>query len=342
MKAFRRSSVLSLILVALLLQGSSFAQRTKPQQKRVVKASSATKKPVKRVASTSAPQPKVEPVDAEKVSQSIGVICSERTKDPLASTPIDVMQAKASISLNHPDSLQGVERAKHLLPITREFVTRAIQELGKKYNIPQWRINLAAERIQNVTKIKPDPDLRDNASVTLSEPDTISFGTIFLVGLPSDEGMISVLSHEMVHLGDGRQNTLQLLFRAIGTRATANMGMRIAGQRAEELTCDLIGVMAARYLIESKPNKDALTRRLARSLQHNCVSEDDTDDDHLSPRTTMRAVLSLDGTLLRELLGNTITTKTDGNKRNRQDVFFSLGQGTSLTISRSDSYHHRP
>ena len=39
-------------------------------------------------------------------------------------------------------------------------------------------------------------DSRDNASVYLSRPHVITFGTIFLAGLRSDEGMISVLAHE--------------------------------------------------------------------------------------------------------------------------------------------------
>jgi hypothetical protein len=330
MKAFRQSSFLSLLLVVLVLSNISVTQVNAQRRKPTIKKNT---KPVS--SSTGVASSNTTPIDKEKVLQSMGVVCSERTKDPLASMPIDVMQSRPSVSLNHPDSQAGTTRARRLLPTTRELVIKAIQELGKKYNIEQWRINLATRRIQKVTKIKPDPELRDNASVTLSEPDTISFGTIFLVGLPSDEGMISVLSHEMTHLADGRQNTLQPLFRAIGVRATTVLGMRVAGQKAEELTCDLIGAVAARYLIERTPNKDALVRRLARSLQHNCVSEDDTDDDHLSPRTTMRAVISLDPTLLRDLLGTTITTtKTQSY---RHDFFFNMGSGTSSTISRSDS-----
>ena len=329
MKAFRQSSFLSLLIIVLVLSNISVtqvnAQRRKPIVKKIAKPVSS---------STGVAPSDTTPVDKEKVLQSMGVVCSERTRDPLSSTPIDVMQSRPSVSLNHPDSQAGITRARRLLPTTREFVIKAIQELGKKYNIEQWRINLATKRIQKVTRVKPDPDLRDNASVTLSEPDAISFGTIFLVGLPSDEGMISVLSHEMTHLADGRQNTLQPLFRAIGGRATAVLGMRVVGQKSEELTCDLIGVMVARYLIERIPNKDTLVRRLARSLQHNCVNDDDTDEDHLSPRTTMRAVISLDQRLINDLLGTTTTTK---NQSYRNDFFFNLSSGTSLTISRSDS-----
>jgi predicted Zn-dependent protease len=44
---------------------------------------------------------------------------------------------------------------------------------------------------------------RDNASVFLSKPHVITFGTIFLAGLRSDEGMISVLAHELMHIADG-------------------------------------------------------------------------------------------------------------------------------------------
>lgn len=335
MKAFRRSSFLSLIVItALMLPTLSFAQR-KSQKRSSVKPAVSSDIARKK----SAPQFNINSsVDKNKVVQSMAVVCSERQKDPLASTPIDVMQAKPSVSLNHPDSLSSISRARRLLPLTRELVIKALQELGTKYGVPEWRIVSATRRIQQVTKVKPDPDLRDNASVTLSEPDTISFGTIFLIGLPSDEGMISVLSHEMVHLADGRQNMLQPLFRAVGGRATTILGMRVSGQKAEELTCDLIGVLAARYLIQRTPNKENLSRRLSRSLQHNCVNEDDTDDDHLSPRTTMTTILSLDETILRDLLGTTIKTN---NKSYRQDFFFQMEEGKSLTISRSASYHHR-
>jgi hypothetical protein len=146
-------------------------------------------------------------------------------------------------------------------------------------------------------------DSRDNASVFLRSPHTITFGTIFLAGLPSDEGMISVLAHELTHIADGDHDTLRWLFRAIGNRASSLTALNVQNQRAEELTCDLIGAMAASTLISTTPSYEPIPRRLARSIEHNCVEEDDGDEDHLSPRSTIKAVLALDPTLTRELLG---------------------------------------
>ena len=55
---------------------------------------------------------------------------------------------------------------------------------------------------------------RDNASVYLSRPHVITFGTIFLAGLRSDEGMISVLAHELMHIADGDNDSLRALVGA--------------------------------------------------------------------------------------------------------------------------------
>jgi len=333
MKAFRQPSFLPLMVIALVLPYLCIEQTASGQNQKSASTNS--------TAGTRLIAPKygVVPLDKERVSEAIGVICSERTKDPYGSIPIDEMQARPSIELTHPDSINGTSRARRLLPQTRELVAKALRELGKKYEIPEWRINTAVQRIQQVTKINPDPDLRDNAAVIMSEPDTISFGTIFLAGLRSDEGMISVLAHEMTHLADGSPNTLQPLFRAIGTKASALLGMRVTGQRAEELTCDLIGMMVARYLAESKPGKDTLMRRLSRSLQHNCVEEDVTDEAHLSPRTTMRAIVSLDSRYMRDLVGLTSVSNSPASQTPRSDFIFSMKRGSSLTISRADSYY---
>jgi hypothetical protein len=145
-------------------------------------------------------------------------------------------------------------------------------------------------------------DSRDNASAFLQNPHTIIFGTIFLAGLPSDEGIVSVLSHELVHIADGGEDSLSWLFRAVGVRASGLTGARISGQRAEELTCDLVGMLAARSFVSATPSYEPLPRRISRSLAHNCVEQDEGDDDHLSPRTTIRALLTLSPTLSRELV----------------------------------------
>jgi hypothetical protein len=158
--------------------------------------------------------------------------------------------------------------------------------------------------MQRVTRVKPDMAARDNASVFLKDSRTIHFGTIFLAGLRSDEAMISVLAHELTHIADGQAGTLHHLFRVIGQRAAGRTGLRIDGQRAEELACDLVGAIAARAFIQRTPSWEPLGRRLARALEHNCVTEDEGDEEHLSPRNTIRALFTLDLSFASTLLSD--------------------------------------
>lgn len=246
--------------------------------------------------------------DRAIVERAIGTACAERIRDPLGSTPIDVMQARPSMSVDHPEAVAGAKRANRLLPITKKLVANEIVQLAKEYGmysgLARVRVNAAAARVQAVKQVRPNVDARDNASVLLRDPRAIEFGTIFLAGLLSDEAMISVLAHELTHVASGQGDSLRPLFRAIGRRAAARTGLRIQGQRAEELACDLVGVDATRAFIRQTPSWEPLPRRLARVVEHNCVDDDSSDEDHLSPRNTIRALFSLDLDLARELLGN--------------------------------------
>ena len=136
----------------------------------------------------------------------------------------------------------------------------------------------------------------------LRDPHSIEFGTIFLAGLHSDESKVSVLGHELTHIAGGQTDSLRPLFRAIARRAATRTGLRIQGQRAEELACDLVGVMTARAFIKQTPGWEPLSRRLARAVEHNCVDDDASDEDHLSPRNTIRALFALDLELAGEIL----------------------------------------
>jgi hypothetical protein len=267
------------------------------------------------------------------VERAIGVTCAERVRDPLGSMAIDEMQTRPSLPVSNPDALAGARRAERLLPMTRKLVANALVELAKDYDLYgsdsvrttaavnrhrptrratarpgtvdlRARVNAAAARVEAVRRIKPDVDSRDNASVLLRDPRVIDFGTIFLAGLRSDEAMVSVLAHELTHIASGQADSLRPLFRAIARRAAARTGLRIQGQRAEELGCDLVGVMAARAFIKQTPSWESLSRRLARAFEHNCVDDDASDEDHLSPRNTIRALFSLDVSLAGEELSD--------------------------------------
>jgi hypothetical protein len=262
---------------------------------------------------TSHSKPALSHADREMVNQAIGIVCTERIKDPKGSVPIDEMQARPSIPVRTQEVQDGAQRAQRLLPVARDLVIDSLRKLAKDYGFREsytGRLQKAVNRVGIVSRIKPDMDARDNASVLLTRPRTINFGTIFLVGLPSDEGMISVLAHELTHIADGDDEILRSLFQAIGRQASDLIGQDIRDQRAEELACDLVGVVAARLYVARSPNYEPLPQRISRSLGHNCVDEDDGDDDHLSPRSTIRALLALNNSLARELISGREETWT--------------------------------
>ena len=247
------------------------------------------------------------PEAREMVELASGVVCKERVRDPKGSVPIDDMQGRPSLPVRSPEAIAGAQRAQRLLPTAKNLVVVSLRRLARDYGFSNPRVynprlQRAIAHVEAVRSIRPDVDSRDNASVFLRNPHTIVFGTIFLAGLPSDEGIISVLSHELVHIADGSEDSLSLLFRGVGNRASKLTGMQIHDQRAEELTCDLVGTLAARAFVTSSPSYEPLPRRVSRSLEHNCVSQDEGDDDHLSPRNTIRALLALDPVLARQLV----------------------------------------
>src|SRR5215831_17080594 len=297
----RRVSSWALIATVIFFTNGSFAQTTRP---------------AKTGAHSRASRDAFSPADRRVVERAIGATCTERIRDPQGSMPIDEMQSRPSLPVNNPDALAGARRAERLLPATRKLVINAIVELAKDYDlydagISRARITGATARVDAVKRVKADVDARDNASVALREPRTIEFGTIFLAGLKSDEAMISVLAHELTHIASGQSDSLRPLFRAIAHRAATRTGLRIQGQRAEELSCDLVGVIAAREFIRQNASWEPLPRRIARSLEHYCVDDDASDEDHLSPRNTIRALFSLDVLLANETAGPNISFNPD-------------------------------
>lgn len=290
-------SLAAFILVLSVATGSVGVYAQKRQKQR----------PGRDVSLTSHSREPLSPEAREMMELASAVVCKERIKDPKGSVPIDDMQGRPSLPVRSPEAVAGAERAQRLLPTARRLVVVSLRQLAMDYSFrkskdgPQ-RLQRAIAHVEAVKNIRPDVDSRDNASVFLRNPHTIVFGTIFLAGLPSDESVISVLAHELVHIADGSEDSLNLMFRAVGNRASSLTGMKIHDQRAEELTCDLVGMLASRSYVSSSPSYEPLPRRISRSLEHNCVEQDEGDDDHLSPRNTIRALLALNPTLARELV----------------------------------------
>jgi len=243
------------------------------------------------------------------VEEAIGVVCTHAKLDPNSSLAIDEMQARPSLPVHSPEARAGAERAQRLLPIAKTLVAQTLRELTTEHGLqksPKFkvRLNQAIARMNAVRRVRPDMESRDNASVFLSRPRVITFGTLFLAGLRSDEGMISVLAHELMHIADGDYDSLRPLVIAVGNKASDLTGLEVSGQRGEELTCDLVGAMAVRAYVAGTPGYESIARRLARSVQHNCVELDEGDEDHLSPRNTIRALLALNPALVRELIND--------------------------------------
>jgi hypothetical protein len=243
------------------------------------------------------------------LEEAIGVVCTQAKLDPKSSVAIDEMQARPSLPVHSPEAREGAERAQRLLPLAKNLVIVSLRQLATEYGFEKSarfnvKIQNAIDRVNAVRSVKPDMDSRDNASVFLSKPRVITFGTIFLAGLRSDEGMISVLAHELMHIADGDNDSLRLLVAAVGKKASDLTGLEVHGQRGEEITCDLIGAMAVRAFIAGTPGYESIARRVARSIQHNCVEQDEGDEDHLSPRDTIRALLALHPLLVKELIND--------------------------------------
>ena len=254
-------------------------------------------------------RPTMSPEARALLEEASAVVCTQAKLDPKSSVAIDEMQARPSLPVQHPDAQAGAQRAQKLLPIAKALVISSLRQLVVEYNLHksrrfERRIQQAIARVSAVRRVRPDMESRDNASVFLSRPQVITFGTIFLAGLRSDEGMISVLAHELMHIADGENDSLRLLVAAVGNKATDLTGLDVQGQRGEEVTCDLIGAMSVRAYVADTPGYESIARRLARSIQHNCVEIDEGDEDHLSPRNTIRALLALHPALVRELINN--------------------------------------
>ena len=254
-------------------------------------------------------RPTMSPEARALVEEASGVVCTQAKLDPKSSVAIDEMQARPSLPVQHPDAQAGAQRAQKLLPIAKALVVSSLRQLVVEYNFHksrrfERRIQQAIARVNAVRRVRPDMESRDNASVFLSRPQVITFGTIFLAGLRSDEGMISVLAHELMHIADGDNDSLRLLVAAVGNKASDLTGLDVQGQRGEEITCDLIGAMSVRAYVGDTPSYESIARRLARSIQHNCVEVDEGDEDHLSPRSTIRALLALHPAMVRELIND--------------------------------------
>lgn len=240
------------------------------------------------------------------VDRAINSICQERIRDPLGSVPIDQMAVQHALPPTDPRVLAGVRRAERLLPAAKRLVPIVLSRLAATYNLEALNPGWISTRVKAVNTIKPDEEALDNSYWRPEEPNTITFGTVFLAGIRSDEAMITVLAHELTHAVNGTDGSLQPLFARVGARASQIEKVSIQERMAAELTCEAVGVQVMRTVSKGT------IRPLARAVGKDCVQTDMADATHLSPRETIRVLLSLDPGLIRSI------SVAQGVKRSRR------------------------
>jgi hypothetical protein len=260
----------------------------------------------------------VAPAPPSPAERAAAWVCSDRGDDPQGSTPIDVMQAQAAMGADDAPAVEGRRRAERLLPMARRLFPLVLGRLAAEYGVDAALLRGAGARAAAVVVVKPDAAARDNAAVRWSEPEAITFGTIFLAGLRSDEGMIAVLAHELTHAADGRARVLRPLFEQVRRRAERLTGRAVTEQQGAELTCELVGVLVAREYVNDTSKAEPGGRRLARPFGKNCAGRGRADDAHLAPRDAMVALLELEPALARAITGAAEVTGAGQTSYGRQ------------------------
>ncbi len=255
---------------------------------------------------------KISSEKADPVERAIKTICEQRKRDRQGSIPIDEMASMQSLPLMDRRVLEGKARAQRLLPIAKRLVPFALRRVAAKNGLEPLSLKWITDRVQTVNIIKAEVDERDNASWRSSEPNAIIFGTIFLVGLRSDEAMIAVLAHELAHAINGTDQGLQPVFMRIGTNAS-QIGRPVGTSAAIELGCEMVGLEVLRDYISQTRRRGKISRRLARPFEKDCVQRDLADEHHLSPRETMLLLLKLD-----PQLASSISGKSQGKQSRRR------------------------
>jgi len=226
--------------------------------------------------------------NANRVERTIQFICQDRTRDPKATIPIDRMATHPLMPLTTSRVIAGRDRAEAMLPVAKRLLPFALSRVAANNGLEPLNAQWILERIQSITAIRPDVREGDNASWHPGEPNVIVFGTVFLNALRSDEAMLAVLSHEITHAINGTDHALQPIFSRVNQKSSVGLAA------AEELVSELVGIEVVRDYISQTSSQGSQNRRLARSLQKNCVSLDLSDAHHLSPRHTMRMLVELD------------------------------------------------
>jgi hypothetical protein len=240
---------------------------------------------------------------AGTAERAAGSICEQRGRDPLSTAPIDQMANTRPLPLTDRRVLARRSRAQKLLPIAKRLVPFALRRVAAKNGLEPLSLRWITDRVQEVNTVRAEVEERDNASWRAGEPDSIIFGTVFLVGLRSDEAMIAVLGHELTHAVNATDRGLQPVFASIRAKAF-QMGTPVSEAAAVELGCELVGLEVLRDYVSQTGGRGRVGRRLARAFQKDCVQRELADENHLSPRETMLLLLKFEPEVAGSIAGN--------------------------------------
>ncbi len=250
----------------------------------------------------------------DSVERAMNSICTQRGRDPQATVPIDEMATQQVLPLTHPQVIAARKRAESLLPVAKRLVPFALSHIAAMNDLKPLSLRWIITRVQAVKTIKTEVEERDNSAWRSSEPDAIVFGTIFLAGLRSDEAIIAVLAHELTHAVNGTDQALQPVFTHIGTKA-ARIGSPVSVSAAAELTCELVGIEVLRDYVSQTSKSGPTAQRLIRAFEKDCVRKDLADENHLSPRQTMRLLLKLEPDVSTAIVGVVKGNQSQKSKR---------------------------
>src|SRR4026208_998585 len=104
------------------------------------------------------------------LEDAIGVVCTQAKLDPKSSVAIDEMQARPNLPIQNPDARAGAERAQRLLPMAKALVISSLRQLATEYGFEKsaklnLRFRQAIDLVNQVKRVRPDMESRDNASV---------------------------------------------------------------------------------------------------------------------------------------------------------------------------------
>lgn len=199
----------------------------------------------------------------------------------------------------------GMDNVERLLPLARHLSLEALREQARQYRIKPSELELAERNINAVRRIVLDQELGDRAEVDDDVPEEIRIGAEYAEYLGNDEDAVLLLGHELTHAA-ARHDNLTGFVQQITANAEREAGVRPTEDQQEDLACDFIGAQVLKTYVRRHPSRESERERLARALDYENGDEPDAegDEEHLSERETLRAILALDPELRRLLDGS--------------------------------------